>query len=261
MKIGAQMFNVREFTKTLEGLDDSLKKVADIGYEIVQISGTCEYDPMWMKDTLQKYNLTCAITHTNYKRLIAETEAVVREHAVYGCKNIGIGIMPKEMLGSLEGYEAFKKEIIPVALKMRDLGVKLQYHNHWQEFEKFDGKDVMQRMIEEFPEDAMDFTFDLGWAASADADVLALIDQLKGRLSRIHLKDYLDLPEDGSITGRVYLRPMYEGKLPYDVYIPALKEAGCEYALVEQDKSYGEDPFDCLKRSYENVISRFPELK
>ena len=69
------------------------------------------------------------------------------------------------------------------------------------------------------------------------------------------------MPADGSITTPAYLRPIYEGKLPYDDYIRALKKAGTEYILVEQDWCYGEDEFDCLSRSYINVTSRFPETK
>ena len=48
MKIGAQMYTVREFCKTTEGLAESLKKIADIGYTTVQLSGVCDYDPAWM---------------------------------------------------------------------------------------------------------------------------------------------------------------------------------------------------------------------
>ena len=169
--------------------------------------------------------------------------------------------MPVPMRGSLEGYEEFKKQFLPAALKIRDLGAKLHYHNHWFEFDKLDGKDVLQRILEDFPEDSIDFTLDLGWAAFGGQDVVALINQLKGRLSRIHLKDYADMPADGSVTTPAYLRPIYEGKLPYDDYINALKKAGCEYMLVEQDYSYGEDEFEILRRSYVNVTSRFPEVK
>ena len=97
--------------------------------------------------------------------------------------------------------------------------------------------------------------------AFGEEDVLTLIDMLKGRLSRIHLKDYADMPQDGSITTPAYLRPIYEGKLDYDAYIRALAGAGTEYMLVEQDYSYGEDEFEILRRSYVNVTSRFPEVK
>lgn len=186
---------------------------------------------------------------------------MVKEHAVFGCKNIGIGAMPGPYWGSLEGYQEFAKLYIPAAEKIRDLGAKLHYHNHWFEFDKLEGKDVIERMLEDFPEDSVDFTLDLGWAAFANADVLKLIDTLKGRLSRIHLKDWADKPEDGSIETIAYLRPIYEGKLDYDAYIRALAAAGTEYMLVEQDYSYDEDVFECLRRSYVNVTERFPETK
>lgn len=261
MQIGAQLYSAHKRLTTLEDFDAGLAKVAQIGYRSVQVSGTCPYEPEWLRDALQKYDLTCAITHIAPARILEETEKVVAQHAVFGCKHIGIGGMPNDMRGSLEGYEEFRRQFLPVALKMRDLGAKLQYHNHWFEFTKLDGKDVIERILEDFPEDAIDFTLDLGWAAFAGKDVLALIDMLKGRLSRVHLKDYADKPADGSITTAAYLRPIYEGKLDYDAYIHALADAGTAYMLVEQDYCYDEDEFACLQRSYVNVTSRFPETK
>lgn len=261
MQIGAQLYSAHKRLQTLEDFDAGLKKVADIGYRSVQVSGTCPYEPEWLRDTLQKYGLICAITHINPARIIEETEAVVQQHAIFGCKNIGIGGMPNPMRGSLEGYEEFRKQFLPAALKIRDMGAKLHYHNHWFEFDRLDGKDVLQRILEDFPEDSIDFTLDLGWAAFGGQDVLALIDTLKGRLSRVHLKDYAPMPADGSITTAAYLRPIYEGQLPYDDYIKALAKAGTEYMLVEQDYSYDEDEFECLRRSYVNVTGRFPETK
>ena len=261
MQIGAQLYTVYEHTQTLEGFEAALKKVADMGYKSVQVSGTCAYDPYWLRDMLQKYDLTCALTHIGLKDIEENTEKVVRDHEVFGCRHIGLGAMPNKLRSSFEGYEEFKKTFLPAAVRMRDLGAKLLYHNHWFEFDDLNGKNAIQRMFEDFPEDALDFTLDLGWAAFGGADVVKLIEQLTGRLSRIHLKDYADLPEDGSIDTPAYLRPIYEGKLDYDAYIKALEKAGCEYALVEQDWCYGEDPFDCLKRSYENVTKRFPNMK
>lgn len=256
MQIGAQIYTANERTQTLEGFADALANIAQIGYKSVQISGTCAYEPEWLRDRLQENQLTCVLTHIDPMRIVNETETVVKDHAVFGCRHIGIGGLPVPMRGTLEGYEEFRRTFLPAALKLRDLGAKLQYHNHWFEFDKLEGKDVIERILEDFPEDSIDFTLDLGWTAFAGADVVALIDTLKGRLSRIHLKDYADMPEDGSITTRAYLRPIYEGKLPYDDYIKALHNAGCEYALVEQDYLYGEDPFDCLKRSYDHILTR-----
>ena len=98
-------------------------------------------------------------------------------------------------------------------------------------------------------------------AGYAKQDVVALIEKLAGRLSRIHLKDFLDEFPAGIEGSRAYLRPIYEGKLPYDEYIKALAKAGTVHMLVEQDWCYDEDEFECLRRSYENVTKRFPNVK
>jgi len=169
--------------------------------------------------------------------------------------------MPSDMRGSVEAYERFRDTFVPVAEKMRDMGAKLMYHNHWFEFDAVYGKNIIERIFEDFPQDSIDFTLDLGWAAYAGADVIELIKKLKGRLACIHLKDWKEKPEGLEAKHNVYLRPIYEGKLDYDAYIKALAEVGTEYMLVEQDQSYDEDEFECLRRSYVNVTSRFPETK
>ena len=43
MKIGAQLYTLHTLTQTLDGFSDALKRVADIGYTSVQVSGTCDY--------------------------------------------------------------------------------------------------------------------------------------------------------------------------------------------------------------------------
>ena len=59
MKIGAQLYSVHDYTKTLDGFSESLKKVADIGYTSVQVSGTCAYEPEWLAEQLKANGLTC----------------------------------------------------------------------------------------------------------------------------------------------------------------------------------------------------------
>ena len=69
MEIGAQLYTVRSMTQTLEGLAEALKKVADIGYKTVQLSGTCPYDAEWMREQLARNGLCCVLTHTPVPRL------------------------------------------------------------------------------------------------------------------------------------------------------------------------------------------------
>ena len=63
MKFGAQLYTLKNYTKTLEDFENSLKKVAEIGYKYVQVSGTCDFEPEWLKEKLDKYGLKCVLTH------------------------------------------------------------------------------------------------------------------------------------------------------------------------------------------------------
>jgi sugar phosphate isomerase/epimerase len=44
-----------------------------------------------------------------------------------------------------------------------------------------------------------------------------------------------------------------EGNINFDRVFEKAEAAGTKYMMVEQDKCYGEDPFDCLRRSYNNL--------
>ena len=265
MQIGAQLYTVHKHTTTLEDFSATLRKVADIGYKSVQVSGTCAYEPEWLRDELAKNDLRCVITHIPPARILEEgAEKIVRDHNIFGCSNIGIGMMPKYTgngVWTFEDYKIFRENFIPVAKQMKELGAKLHYHNHYQEFQnEFSEKSLLDYMVEDFG-DTLDFTLDLGWAAYGGQDVEKLIKKFDGHLSRIHLKDYMEPIPEGIEEERAYLRPIYEGILDYDSYIKALAKTDCEYMLVEQDRSYDEDEFECLRRSYENVTKRFPETK
>lgn len=59
MIVGAQLYTVRDFCKTPEDLAETLKKIADIGYTSVQLSGTCAVKAEWLKKELDKNALIC----------------------------------------------------------------------------------------------------------------------------------------------------------------------------------------------------------
>ena len=95
MKIGAQLYTAHERFANLTDFDIGLKKVADMGYKIVQVSGTCSYDPYWLRDELDKYGLECAITHTAFQKILEDPLKVALDHKIFGCKYIGIGSLPE----------------------------------------------------------------------------------------------------------------------------------------------------------------------
>ena len=129
MKIGAQLFTVRDFCKTTDGIAETLKKVADIGYTTVQVSGVCDYEPEWLKGELDKNGLSCVLTHTKFQKMIDDPIAVCRDHDAFGCKNIGVGMMPNcsSKTGGItdEVYNDFIEKATPVAKVFAENGHKV----------------------------------------------------------------------------------------------------------------------------------------
>jgi len=246
MQIGAQFFTVREFTKDLEGLALSLKKVADIGYKTVQISGTCEFEPQWLAAELKKNGLTCVVTHTPAQKLIENAAQVAADHEVFGCQNVGLGYYKFDETDETKTYANFLKTYKPVAEAIRANGKYFMYHNHATEFSKVEGKLVIDRIAEDFSPEELGFILDTYWIQKAGGDPAAWIEKFSGRLPVIHLKDYRF---DASMA------PIGEGNINFARVFEKAEAAGVRYMMVEQDNCQEEDPFECLRRSYEYLKS------
>ena len=247
MQIGAQFYTIRDFCKTLDSLDESLKRVADIGYKTIQLSRVCDYDPQWMKEKLDEYGLKCVLTHTPAGRIINETARVAKEHDVFGCRCVGLGYYEFTEAPTEETVEKFVSDYSAPAKELKERGKYFMYHNHDKEFQKVGGKPILALIAEAFPADEMGFTLDTFWVQAGGGDPADWIEKLSGRVPCIHLKDY-SYGRKMAVIG--------EGNINFSRIFEKAESAGTEYMLVEQDDCNGEDPFDCLKRSYEYLRSR-----
>jgi len=243
MKSGAQLYTVREFCKTFGSLTETLKKIADIGYEYVQVSGICEYDPSELAKVLRQIGLKCVLTHIDPERISENTENVIAEHNILECKNIGIGYYEVHK----EGISAFYDKFSAAGELMHKSGKRLCYHNHDHEFIKLNGEPVLKQLADKFTAEQLSFTPDTYWIQAGGASPAAWIKYLKGRVPCVHLKD-MEYGRKMAALG--------EGNLDLDGIISECEASGTEYLLVEQDDCYGKDPFECLKTSYDFLRSR-----
>ncbi len=252
MKIGAQLFTIHDYAKDLDGFAESLKKVADIGYTSVQVSGTCAYEPEWLKEQLDKNGLTCDLTHTPFDRMVEMPETVVAEHKIFNCKYIGVGSMPRifENPGDKSVWEDFSKKAVKVGEEFKKSGAYLMYHNHDREFFSYDGERCIDYLAREIAPDLMGFTLDTHWVKAGGYDPVETLKALKGRLPCVHFKDLTH------VDGERRFAPIGAGELDFDAIIKTCEDLNVEFAFVEQDNCYGEDPFKCLKQSYDYLKSR-----
>ena len=255
MILGAQFYTLREHCKTLDGLADALARVADIGYTAVQISGTCAYEPEWLRDQLKKNGLACAITHSPSDKIAQEYRQLIANHTVFDCPYIGVGCGKNKLQSpaDMEDTIALAKE---AGAAIHAAGKQLMYHNHNFEFTRdYRGADGtlitrLEYLMEHTTPQELGVTLDTYWVQAGGKCVTDIIRQLSGRIPCVHLKDMAMAHTDQ------HMAPVGRGNLNWDAILPALEDAGVRYALVEQDETYGEDPFACLQQSYDYLRSR-----
>ena len=243
-RIGAQYYTLREHIKTIEDFEETCKKVKEIGYKIVQISGT-PLGAKEMKAVLDTYDLKVVVTHRNFKDFVENPEEIISYNKTLGCELCGVGSMPGEYRGSKEGIDKFIKEANEAAKKLKEAGLYFGYHNHAFEFAKFDGKMVMECLIEETDAEVVKFIVDTYWLQVGGVNPAKYIKRIGERAMAVHFKDLLATTDNKQVMAEVG-----QGNLNWDEIIAACDEAGTKWALVEQDVCQ-RDPFESMQMSYE----------
>lgn len=246
MQVGAQLYTVRTYTQNEKDLAFTLKQVAQMGYRTVQISAVGRNIPAkTIKKLCDDCGLSIVLTHTDVERMLGDIDGVIEDHEIMDCPYIGIGAMP-ERYRNKEWVDHFVEDFKGVARAVAASGRLLMYHNHDLEFEKYDGKRIMDILLEGFTPEEMGITLDTYWVQAAGGDVCQWIRKLKDRIPCVHLKDM-------AVVGHTpVMAPVLEGNMNFHGILEELKGSNCKYLLVEQDTCIG-SPFDCLRQSYENL--------
>lgn len=244
-KIGLQLYTLREYLKTPEDVRKTLKKVKEIGYNVVQISGIGKIDVKELKEILENEGLFACSTHTGYERIIKETEKVIEEHKILGAENVVCPGIPSE-LHNLAGYKKVARELTEAGKLIFENGLTLSYHNHAREFEKYGNKTGLEILFEETPPAYLKAEIDTYWVQYAGADPAYWIRKMNDRIILVHLKD-MTIKENKQIFAEVG-----EGNLNWKEIIDACKFSGVKWYLVEQDICL-RDPFESIKISLENL--------
>jgi len=250
MKLGAQFFTLREKNKTPEGLYRSFAEVKKIGYQVVQMSAICQIEAEKLKAYSDEFELPITCTHSAYDRIVNDTDALIKEHITYGCPVIGIGSMPNEFRGSIEGARKFLEIMKDPMKKIEAAGLRFAYHNHAFEFDDLGGVCSYDILMEEAP--TLNFILDTYWFKYAGRSYLDYI-KLMGneRLTNVHFKDMKTEPK-GDIC------PCGEGTIDFGPVVKLCDELAIPYALVEQDNApkLG-DEYEQMATSYNNLKKYF----
>lgn len=244
--LAAQLYTVREFTKTPGDIAATMKKVRAIGYEVVQCSALGAMPPEELRKICDGEGLTICATHESFERMQSEPQAVIDEHEILGCAHTAIGGLPGDYRNP-EGFARFAREATEVARRLKQGGLTFSYHNHSFEFVRLpDGRTALETLYEDSDPELFLSELDTYWVQHGGGDPAAWIRKMKGRAILLHLKDmvYRDKGPTFAEIGA--------GNLNWPSILAAATEADVRWYIVEQDTCPG-DPFDSLKISFENL--------
>ncbi|MDK2990907.1 MAG: hypothetical protein PWP48_140 [Clostridiales bacterium] len=243
--IAAQLYTVREFTKTPEYIAETMKKVREIGYKAVQLSALGPIDVNELKKILDAEGLMACASHVSLEEARDQTDKVIEEHKILGCKYVAIAALPADYRNA-EGYHRFAKEAAEIGKKFAAAGLVLGYHNHSFELEKFNGKTGLDIIYDESDPEYLTGEIDTYWIQHGGAEPAVWIRKLKGRMPLVHFKDM------GIVSGQQTMFEVGEGNLNWSSILDACKETGVLWYIVEQDICR-RDPFESLAISLRNM--------
>ena len=247
IKLGVQLYTLRDYCKTAADFEETLKFLDSIGCNVIQISAIGDIEPEVVGELVEKYKMDVCVTHKPYDRMKNDLSALCSEHDLIKCDNIGIGCMPGAIHTSYEGVWGFIHKCNEIGAKMHEYGKQLCYHNHALEFEVYDGKRTFERLIEETEPQNLHFIPDTYWIQMGGESPEKFLYKLNGRVEVCHFKDWC------VVDNKPRFAEVGEGNLDLDACYRACRDIGVKYIVAEQDDCYGKNVFDCVKTSFKGL--------
>jgi len=227
-----------------------LGRLREIGYETVEVAGVEHAAAERFGDELRRVGLFACAAHVTFESLTSDLATVAVQCRDWGCRYVVVPSIPAAY-HSADGFRRFALEAGPIARELEAHDLRLAYHNHSFELERWEGKAGLEILFESAPASVLLAELDTYWLQVAGANPVAWLRKLSHRVPLVHLKDA------AVVGGRVVQAEVGEGNLDWTAILGECRDAGTEFFIVEQDETEG-DPLQSLAISYRN-LARFLE--
>lgn len=244
--IALQLYTVRE--PAAKDLPGTLKRVREAGFEYVQWSGMPDLSAQEIRDALDAAGLKAIAAHCDVVAMETDFDADVAFWKTVGAPDVAPGGMMDDCRDTLEAWLQGARRLDALGARLREVGMRLSYHNHAAEFEKFpeDPRCKLDILYEETSPENLYAELDTAWVQVGGADPAAYIRKYSGRCPVIHVKDLAAEERDG----HPWFPPLGQGVLDWTAIFEAGEAAGIEWYAYEQDTCDG-DPLESVRISYE----------
>ncbi|TDD50888.1 sugar phosphate isomerase/epimerase [Kribbella antibiotica] len=236
--IGMHLYTMRDVLA--EDYPGTLKRLADIGYRTVGVSGRYDHSADEIRGFADDAGLRIVLEHVGYARMADNWAGALADVQTLGAQWVVVPSIPVEQR-SIEGFRTAAAAFTEAGKAARDAGLKLLFHNHGHDFNEVDGTVLYDILLDVDPE-LLGFELDLYWAVDGGHDPAKLFQEHPGRFPALHVKD---MAEDGS------WEDVGAGKLDFGAMFEHAAAGGVEQYLVEHDKPT--DSWASAERSYRGL--------
>ncbi len=230
--ISYQLYCSRDFGP----LEDTLKMVADAGYDGVEGYGPVYEDAGATRGLLDRHGLTMPTGHFALTALETEPQKMIEVAKTLGVEAVIVPfVMPDQRPSDAAGWTAFGHRLAEAGKPVQDAGFQYGWHNHDFEF-----KDMGEGDSEVLPldlimgaSDDLKLELDLGWTIRAGQDPLKWLDRMAGRIIAAHVKD---IAPQGENTDEDGWADVGHGTVDWAPIHAKLQDLGVNRYVIEHDK-------------------------
>lgn len=245
-KMALQLYTLRDPAK--KDLTDTLKKVRAMGWEYVQWSGMPNLPAEKIRAELDAAGLKAVAAHVGMEPFEKDFDTNAKFWKTVGITDLAPGGMMNDCKADLAAWLKGAARLDALGAKLRAAGLRLSYHNHAFELEKFSGdnRPKLDILMDSTKPGNLCAELDIAWLLVGGADPAAYIRKFKGRCPVIHVKDVV-LAKNGK---KQQFKPLGQGEINWPEVFAAGDASGVEWYIYEQDSGEG-SPFDYAQASYE----------
>jgi sugar phosphate isomerase/epimerase len=135
------------------------------------------------------------------------------------------------------------------ATALKPLGVSVGYHNHNLEFAPIGKTNGWQILVKETDPALVTFETDIGWVAAAGVEPMRFLEQHRGRIEQLHVKD---IARNNTPNFALTMQPaeIGYGALDWARILPAAFKAGVQHFYVEQEPPFTIPRIEAARKSY-----------
>ena len=250
-KISLQMYTMREHTKTLEDLNSTVGRLADIGFNTLQYSIPDKNDSKDVKKIFDAHGITNDSVFCPSLMLEEKMSNIISECELFGTKYVRTDSMTAGLTAAASGYKCYAHYLNEVSNEFKKHGIKLLYHFHAFEFKRFGDETGIDIFLQETDPEYIQIIPDTHWIHSGGKNVVEFLEKYQDRYDYIHTKDFAIGARAQKLECRpIEFAPVGEGNLDWKAIIDFCKKKGVLSYAIEQDDCYGRDEFECVTSSY-----------